>query len=280
MSDSNANMKTKAVHMMGVVVVSVGPSVAKLANLVGSKLVAGVADNKNAMQQACLDSLRNWVVHGDVASAKLLGWTVEMTHMVAGKMDLRTMVETTIDTLSDKSTVAWDKAQLLLVKVFKPSLVPRHGAGQDGRTTASGTTSAGAGCVGDVRRAAAIDVQDASVETTGGPAQAPNDHVNSVDFVCIPTERLVMMRQGLTVISDELTAGKTRSSCCTPARRPGTTFSFRKNHVNEILVQVCQVPGTALGTQIDLHVMWLCGCTWRPSRASSGTRRMWAASSA
>ncbi|RQM23893.1 hypothetical protein B5M09_001056 [Aphanomyces astaci] len=53
-----------------------------------------------------------------------------MTHMVAGKMDLRTMVETTIDTLSDKSTVAWDKAQLLLVKVFKPSLVPRHAYGR------------------------------------------------------------------------------------------------------------------------------------------------------
>ncbi|RHY38203.1 hypothetical protein DYB25_013253, partial [Aphanomyces astaci] len=131
--ESNANIKTKSVHVMGGVVASVGPSsVAKLANLVGSKLVVGVADNKNAMQQACLDSLRNWVVHGDVASAscsrrcsrswrgraELLGWTVEMTHMVADKMDLRTMVKTTIDTLLDKSTVAWDKAQLLLVKVF------------------------------------------------------------------------------------------------------------------------------------------------------------------
>ncbi|RHY38924.1 hypothetical protein DYB28_006154 [Aphanomyces astaci] len=42
-----------------------------------------------------------------------------MTHMVAGKMDLRSMVETTIDAVSDKSTVARDKAQLLLVEVFK-----------------------------------------------------------------------------------------------------------------------------------------------------------------
>ncbi|RLO00041.1 hypothetical protein DYB28_006153 [Aphanomyces astaci] len=65
----SANMKTKAVHVMGVVVASVGPSVAKLAKLVGSKLVVGVADNKNAMQQACLDSLRNWVVHGDMSAA-------------------------------------------------------------------------------------------------------------------------------------------------------------------------------------------------------------------
>ncbi|RHY07850.1 hypothetical protein DYB36_005775 [Aphanomyces astaci] len=65
----SANMKTKAVHVMGAVVASVGPSVAKLAKLVGSKLVVGVADNKNAMQQACLDSLRNWVVHGDMSAA-------------------------------------------------------------------------------------------------------------------------------------------------------------------------------------------------------------------
>ncbi|RHY65606.1 hypothetical protein DYB30_003435, partial [Aphanomyces astaci] len=140
LSDSNANLKTKAVQVIGVVAASVGPSVAKLAKLVGANLVVGVADNKKAMQQACLDSLLKWVVHGDVASAscfeslvpfvaealknpvgraELLGWTVEMTQMIPSKMDLRSLVENTIDALSDKSTDAREKAQLLLVEVFK-----------------------------------------------------------------------------------------------------------------------------------------------------------------
>ncbi|KAF0750035.1 hypothetical protein AaE_006847 [Aphanomyces astaci] len=54
-----------------------------------------------------------------VGRAELLGWTVEMTQTVAGKMDLRSLVETTIDAMSDKSTAVRHKAKLLLVEVFK-----------------------------------------------------------------------------------------------------------------------------------------------------------------
>ncbi|RHX99648.1 hypothetical protein DYB25_001107 [Aphanomyces astaci] len=117
---SNANLKTNAVQVIGVVAASVGPSVAKLAKLVGSNLVVGVADNKEAMQQACLDSLLPFVamaLKNPGGRAELLGWTVEMTQMIGSKVDLRSFVENTIDALSDKSTGACDK--LLLVEVFK-----------------------------------------------------------------------------------------------------------------------------------------------------------------
>ncbi|ETW05149.1 hypothetical protein H310_04156 [Aphanomyces invadans] len=140
LSDSNANLKTKAVQVIGVVATSIGPSVSKLAKLVGNNLVVGVSDNKKAMQQACLEALHKWVVHNDVASgscfdsllpfvaealknpvgrAELLGWTVAMTQLISDRLDLRPLVENTIDALLDKSTEAREKAQLLLVDVFK-----------------------------------------------------------------------------------------------------------------------------------------------------------------
>ncbi|CAK4465110.1 unnamed protein product [Aphanomyces euteiches] len=140
LSDSNANLKTKAVVVIGVVATSVGPSVSKLAKLVGNNIVVGVSDNKKAMQQACLETLNKWVVHNGkpsaacfesllpfiaealkntVGRAELLGWTVSMTQTITDKMDLRCLVENTIDSLLDKSAEAREKAQLLLVDVFK-----------------------------------------------------------------------------------------------------------------------------------------------------------------
>ncbi|RHY95839.1 hypothetical protein DYB35_002994 [Aphanomyces astaci] len=113
LSDSNANLTTKAVNVIGVVVASPGPSMAKLANL-----VVGVADNKKAMR-AFVAAVRDDGAQDPVGRAELLGWTVEMTQTVAGKMDLRSLVETTIDALSDKSTAVRHKAKLLLVEVFK-----------------------------------------------------------------------------------------------------------------------------------------------------------------
>ncbi|KAF0689123.1 Aste57867_19395 [Aphanomyces stellatus] len=140
LSDSNANLKVKAVVVIGVVATSVGQSVAKLAKLVGNPLVVGVSDNKKTMQQACLDTLNKWVIHNDkpsaacfdsllpfvaealknpVGRAELLGWTVAHTQAIEEKLDLRCLVENTIDALQDKVTEAREKAQLLLVDVFK-----------------------------------------------------------------------------------------------------------------------------------------------------------------
>ncbi|RHY81784.1 hypothetical protein DYB35_011449 [Aphanomyces astaci] len=95
LSDSNANLKTKAVQVIGV--------------------VAARGD-----QQVCLDSLLPFVamaLKNPGGRAELLGWTVEMTQMIGSKVDLRSFVENTIDALSDKSAGACDK--MLLVEVFK-----------------------------------------------------------------------------------------------------------------------------------------------------------------
>ncbi|RQM20202.1 hypothetical protein B5M09_012266 [Aphanomyces astaci] len=95
LSDSNANLKTKAVQVIGV--------------------VAARGD-----QQVCLDSLLPFVamaLKNPGGRAELLGWTVEMTQMIGSKVDIRSFVENTIDALSDKSAGACDK--MLLVEVFK-----------------------------------------------------------------------------------------------------------------------------------------------------------------
>ncbi|ETV84455.1 hypothetical protein H257_03657 [Aphanomyces astaci] len=181
LSDSNANLTTKAVHVIGVVVASAGPSMAKLANL-----VVGVADNKKAMR-AFVAAVRDDGAQDPVGRAELLGWTVEMTQTVAGKMDLRSLVETTIDALSDKSTAVRHKAKLLLVELFKS--VGRDavqvGYGQTARTA---TTAFGGG---DVERKptkppAAAAVSSSSyfsslvknVPVRGGRTAAPSPKAN------------------------------------------------------------------------------------------------------
>ncbi|RHZ29572.1 hypothetical protein DYB37_005454 [Aphanomyces astaci] len=95
LSDSNANLKTKAVQVI--------------------RVVAARGD-----QQMCLDSLLPFVamaLKNPDGRAELLGWTVEMSQMIGSKVDLRSFVENTIDALSDKSAGACDK--MLLVEVFK-----------------------------------------------------------------------------------------------------------------------------------------------------------------
>ncbi|RQM31431.1 hypothetical protein B5M09_001277 [Aphanomyces astaci] len=172
LSDSNANLTTKAVHVIGVVVASAGPSMAKLANL-----VVGVADNKKAMR-AFVAAVRDDGAQDPVGRAELLGWTVEMTQTVAGKMDLRSLVETTIDALSDKSTVVRHKAKLLLVEVFK---------------------SVGRDAVQVGFRVEATSPKSPSIPASSSPKDTL--------LLFVPLERLVM-RQGLTVIPGELKAGK------------------------------------------------------------------------
>ncbi|RHY15578.1 hypothetical protein DYB25_001951 [Aphanomyces astaci] len=192
LSDSNANFTTKAVHVIGVVVASAGPSMAKLANL-----VVGVADNKKAMR-AFVAAVRDDGAQDPVGRAELLGWTVEMTQTVAGKMDLRSLVETTIDALSDKSTAVRHKAKLLLVEVFKS-------VGRDAvQVGCRGMVPANIDTVKPPARPPPLRVEATSPKPPSIPASSsPKDTL----LLFVPLERLVM-RQGLTVIPGELKAGK------------------------------------------------------------------------
>ncbi|EQC30635.1 hypothetical protein SDRG_11690 [Saprolegnia diclina VS20] len=139
LADSNANLKVKAVQVIGVYAESIGPSIAKLSKGMGANIVSGVSDNKKNMQTACVETLNKWVLHegatsapclesllpfvaeglkNTVGRAELLGWTVPHTESV-GTMDLRCLIEPTIDCLQDKASDAREKAQLLLIQVFR-----------------------------------------------------------------------------------------------------------------------------------------------------------------
>ncbi|KDO33632.1 hypothetical protein SPRG_19253 [Saprolegnia parasitica CBS 223.65] len=139
LADSNANLKVKAVQVIGVYAESIGPNVVKLSKGMGANIVSGVSDNKKNMQTACVETLNKWVLHegatsapclesllpfvaeglkNTVGRAELLGWAVPHTESV-GKMDLRCLIEPTIDCLQDKASDAREKAQLLLIQVFR-----------------------------------------------------------------------------------------------------------------------------------------------------------------
>ncbi|OQS08005.1 cytoskeleton-associated protein, partial [Thraustotheca clavata] len=139
LSDSNANLKVKAVQVIGVVAQSIGSNVSKLSKGMGANIVSGVSDNKKNMQIACVETLNKWVFHdgststhclesllpfisdglrNSVGRAELLGWLIPHAES-AGKLDLHCLIEPTIDCLMDKSSDAREKAQTLLVHVFR-----------------------------------------------------------------------------------------------------------------------------------------------------------------
>ncbi|KAI9914582.1 hypothetical protein PsorP6_006802 [Peronosclerospora sorghi] len=60
LSDANANIKVKAANVLATIATSVGPDIAKMSKLLGPSLIAGVADNKKAMQAAALHLLHQW----------------------------------------------------------------------------------------------------------------------------------------------------------------------------------------------------------------------------
>ncbi|KAI9917357.1 hypothetical protein PsorP6_012984 [Peronosclerospora sorghi] len=56
--DANANLKVKVANVLETVATSVGPDIAKMSKLLRPSLIAGVADNKKAMQDAAMHALR------------------------------------------------------------------------------------------------------------------------------------------------------------------------------------------------------------------------------
>lgn len=139
LNDANANLKVKAVNVIGVVASSVGPDIAKMSKILGASLIAGVADNKKSMQAAAIQALYKWVHHNNktssacmeslmtslseglmnpVGRAELLGWAVENLQK-CDKLDLNCLVAPTVQCMMDKSSEAREKAQILLVEVIK-----------------------------------------------------------------------------------------------------------------------------------------------------------------
>ncbi|KAI9895463.1 hypothetical protein PsorP6_018831 [Peronosclerospora sorghi] len=76
LSDANANIKVKAANVLATIATSAGPEIAKMSKLLGTSLIAGVADNMKAMQAAALHSLHQWVRHSGKTSTRVsrVGW--------------------------------------------------------------------------------------------------------------------------------------------------------------------------------------------------------------
>ncbi|KAI9906061.1 hypothetical protein PsorP6_013471 [Peronosclerospora sorghi] len=58
LSDAIANLKVKAANVLETVATSIGPDTAKMSKLLRTSLIAGVDDNKKAMQAAALHAMR------------------------------------------------------------------------------------------------------------------------------------------------------------------------------------------------------------------------------
>ncbi|CAK4521226.1 unnamed protein product [Aphanomyces euteiches] len=256
LSDSNANLKTKAVVVIGVVATSVGPSVSKLAKLVGNNIVVGVSDNKKAMQQACLETLNKWVVHNGkpsaacfesllpfiaealkntVGRAELLGWTVSMTQTITDKMDLRCLVENTIDSLLDKSAEAREKAQLLLVDVFKS-------AGKDAVLAGDKLTRLDKNrknkWIFDATDPAELQSRKAQVESEWSPLLHSNNNVQALGKMLKLLEILFLLLVDNSWELDDVEAGIFLPYLCQESgqQKPRFRCDFRK--VLQLVVQV------------------------------------------
>ncbi|KAG7394854.1 Protein MICROTUBULE ORGANIZATION 1 [Phytophthora boehmeriae] len=139
LNDSNANLKVKAANVIAIVATSIGPDVGKMSKILGPSLIAGVADNKKAMQAAAVQALHKWVCHNNetssacmesllsplsegllntVGRAELLGWAAEHLQKCE-KLDLQCLLSPTVQCMMDRSSEAREKAQVVLVEIMK-----------------------------------------------------------------------------------------------------------------------------------------------------------------